>query len=167
MLIFGENKMVCRQWSPQNTWLQVDYLCIDDFNLEILPHGFVMQCQILINKLYSFSTCWICRHTRNSPIIVGNALKYGRWFCHLTVPNIWHSHLYHGTIPWDCLDPTKYSIYGVHCIGIPRIKIRRLIFIIGIPVPISWHLYIDGWQYEQSALKTCEIKLLAVSDKLL
>ena len=36
------------QRSPQNTWLQVDYLCADSFNLEILPCGFVMQRQILV-----------------------------------------------------------------------------------------------------------------------
>ena len=32
-LIFCENKMAGRR-TPQNTWLQVDYLCTDDFNLE-------------------------------------------------------------------------------------------------------------------------------------
>ena len=39
------------QWSPQNTYLQGDYLCTDGFNLEILPCGFVMQRQILINLI--------------------------------------------------------------------------------------------------------------------
>ena len=37
------------QWSLQNTWLQVAYLCTDGFNLEILPCSFVMQHEILIN----------------------------------------------------------------------------------------------------------------------
>ena len=39
------------QWSPYNTWLQVYYLCTEGFNLEILPCGFAMQHQILINVI--------------------------------------------------------------------------------------------------------------------
>ena len=47
--IFGETKWQVGQRSPQNTWLQVDYLCTDGFNSEILSHEFVIQCQTLIN----------------------------------------------------------------------------------------------------------------------
>ena len=36
------------QRSPQSTWLQVDYLCTNGFNLEVLSRGFVIQRQILI-----------------------------------------------------------------------------------------------------------------------
>ena len=39
----------------QNTWLQVAHLCTDCFNLEILPRGFVMQRQILINVIIFFA----------------------------------------------------------------------------------------------------------------
>ena len=35
----------------KNECLQVDYLCQDGFNSEILPNGFVMQHQILINVI--------------------------------------------------------------------------------------------------------------------
>ena len=45
-LIFGGNKWRVEQW-----WLQVDFLCTDDFYLEILPCGFVMQRQIMINVI--------------------------------------------------------------------------------------------------------------------
>ena len=46
-----KTKWRVEQWSPQNTWLQVAFLCTDGFNLEILPCGFGMQHQIMINVI--------------------------------------------------------------------------------------------------------------------
>ena len=48
---FVKTKWWVGQLTQQNTWLQVDYLCTEGFNLEILPCSFVMQSQILINVI--------------------------------------------------------------------------------------------------------------------
>ena len=46
----------------ETIWLQVDFLCTDGFNSEILPRSFVMQCQILINVNIFFA------YVLNSPL---------------------------------------------------------------------------------------------------
>ena len=42
-----------RAWqrSPQNTWLQVDYLCTDGFYFGKFTTRFVLQCQLLISDM--------------------------------------------------------------------------------------------------------------------
>ena len=60
-----------------------------------------MQRQILMNVIILLPTCWICCHTRNSPIIAWTTcwkkeLDFGSW----QSPDISCSHFYRGTITW-------------------------------------------------------------------
>ena len=110
-----------RLWWKQNdgwgndlrkkTWLQVDYLCTDGFNSEILPRGFVLQCQILKNVIFvAYVLNLPLKHI--GPIIAHNALENGAWFWlvtdarYIALPLISRYHR---------LDPTNHDISRVHC----------------------------------------------------
>ena len=85
----------------QNTWLQVAYLCTGGFNLEILPRGFVMQRQILINVIifvaYMLNLPLNTQRPYHRSQRTGKlGLDFGSW----QSPDISRSHLYRSTIAW-------------------------------------------------------------------
>ena len=96
----------------KTTWLQVDFLSTDGFNSEILPCGFVMQRQILINVNISLPTCLICPYTYKGPITAHNALENGTWFRLMTDAQYIALSL---TSRNHYLDPTNRDISRVHC----------------------------------------------------
>ena len=89
------------QRSTQNTWLLVAYLCTDGFNLEILPRGFVMQSQILINVIifvaYVLNLPLNTQRPYHRSQPAGKlGLNFGSW----QSPDISRSQLYRATIAW-------------------------------------------------------------------
>ena len=103
------------QRSMQNTWLQVAYSCTDGFNLEILPRGFVMQRQILINVIifiaYMLNLPLNTQRPYHRSQRAGKlGLDFGSW----QSPDISRSHLYRGTIAWT-LPTVLYREYTVLC----------------------------------------------------
>ena len=91
------------QQSPQNTWHQVYHLCTEGDNLEILPRGFIMQRQILINVIFVAYVLNLLLNTQRKMEPGFRLMTVARY---MVLPLIsW----YH------CLDPTVRDILRVHC----------------------------------------------------
>ena len=101
-LIFGENKMPGRTTiSAKKTWPQIDFLCTDSFNSEILPLFLVMQSQIWINfNIFVAYVLNLLPNTQRPQLSLTTRWKMepdsGSW----QMPDISRSHLYRGTIAW-------------------------------------------------------------------
>ena len=94
-----------RAWqrSPQNTWLQVDYLCTDGFNLEILRRYDIRCLRAEFTAKHEKAPLSLTTRWWMEPDL-------GSW----QSPDISRSHLYRGTIAWA--PPTAiyraYTVYG-------------------------------------------------------
>ena len=98
----------------KTTWLQVDFLCTEGFNSEILLRGFVMHRQIMINV--NIFVAYVLNLPLNTerPNYRSNAQVNGTWFWLMT--DAWYIAL--PLISWyHCLDPTSRDISRVHCIS--------------------------------------------------
>ena len=108
-LIFGVVKTKWRagKWSPQNSMASSWFLCTDGFNSEILPRGFVMQCQILINVNIFVAYELNLPHTKSLLLL---AMRWKFWLMtdarYISLPLISRYH---------CLDTTNRDISRVHC----------------------------------------------------
>ena len=97
----------------QNTWLQVDYLCTDGFNLEILQHG--LYCNVNFEKWHDICCLraeFTAKHGK-APLTLTTRWwmepDLGSW---QSPGDISRSHLYRGTIAWT--PPTAiYRAYTV------------------------------------------------------
>ena len=85
----------------KTTQLQVDFLCTDGFNSEILPRGFVIQHRILINVNIFIALCaeFATKHTK-APLSLTTHWKMEPNFRSWQTPDISRSHLYCSTIAW-------------------------------------------------------------------
>ena len=133
-MILAENKMAGR------TTIYAKYMASGCLFMhrrlwfEILPRGFVMQRQILINVMISFAYALnLPLNTQRPHHRSQRAGKLGLDFGSWQSPDISRSHLYRGTFPWT--PPT--AIYRAYTVSIIRGK--RVLFFhkegLQLPVP--------------------------------